>query len=602
MMIDRGRAPRSGGRLQPGRLIPLLLAGLAAATGMLIAGSGSAGAAAAECPSVNRPNALRIVAGSPQTAQLAKPFETNLQVELANSNGCPLTGPLAGVSVTFTAPASGASGTFATTGTNRVTVGTDATGTATAPAFTANDTAGSYGVRAGSDYGNVELSLTNTAGGVPASLSAAGQSHQEATVNSRYGQPLQAQVLDADGRPVQGATVIFSLGTGATGAGASFVGGGTQATETTKADGRATSPPFVANGTPGRFTATASTAGVSAAATFTLVNHAAALTVVADAPATQTATVGTRYRRPLRTRVLDAAGQPIEGATVTFTLPQAETAPGASFVGGTNQATATADANGKASSPLLVSNSVPGRFTATATVVGGTPVRYTLRNLAARLTAVGSVQAATVGSRYRQALRARVLDARGQPLAGVTVTFTLPQAENAPTGSFVGGSNQATATTGADGRVASPAFVANDTAGRFTATATATVAGGKPVSYELENRVGPPARIVAGAASGQSTPFASRFPIRLAVTVTDKSNNPVGGALVIFAAPAHGPSGSFTRATGPARIVRVKIAASGIAVAPPFSASGSAGGYAVTARVAGTPLRTAFALVNRPRR
>src|SRR5262245_12573501 len=111
-MSERRRTHYSPRRLWPGWLISPFLAGLAAAA-VVLAGSGSAGAAGTACPSVSRPNTLRIVAGSPQTAQLEKPFETNLQVALANTNGCPLTGQLAGIWVDFSAPASGQSGTFA---------------------------------------------------------------------------------------------------------------------------------------------------------------------------------------------------------------------------------------------------------------------------------------------------------------------------------------------------------------------------------------------------------------------------------------------------------------------------------------------------------
>src|SRR5262245_56978645 len=155
--------------LAAGRLIVVSLAVLAASACILLAGSGRAGAAPGVCPTVNRPNMLKIVAGSPQTAQLEKPFQTNLQVTLANSNGCPLTSQLGGIWVDFTAPASGASGSFATSGTTRVTIGTDANGVASAPTFTANDVAGSYSVQVDSDYGSVLLYLTNTASGVVAS-------------------------------------------------------------------------------------------------------------------------------------------------------------------------------------------------------------------------------------------------------------------------------------------------------------------------------------------------------------------------------------------------------------------------------------------------
>ena len=55
--------------------------------------------------------------------------------------------PVEGIFVEFTAPASGASGTFAN-GKNATTVRTDATGVATASAFTANNSAGAYTVTA----------------------------------------------------------------------------------------------------------------------------------------------------------------------------------------------------------------------------------------------------------------------------------------------------------------------------------------------------------------------------------------------------------------------------------------------------------------------
>src|SRR5262245_41694230 len=394
------RLRRQGRRLRPARLLPLPLAGLAVAAGLLGAGPSPAGAAAGACPSSNPPNTLKLVAGSGQTTQLGKLFQTNLQVALANTNGCTLTGNLAGISIDFDAPGNGPSGIFSSSGSDDATVGTDATGVATAPPFTANYTAGSYSVDAHSDYGTVELYLTNTANGSAASITATGAASQEATVNSQYAQPLQAQVVDANGKPVQGATVTFSIATGTTGASASFLGGSAQTTATTKSDGQATSPPLVANASPGRFTAAASTTDLATPATFSLTNHAAANTLATIDTAPQEAAVGTRYLRPLRARVLDPNGQPIEGIPDTFTLPQAGTGAGASFLGGRNQATALTAASGRASSPALLANATAGRFTATATATGSaTPLSYPLRNLAGRLTATHAGQPAAVGTR-----------------------------------------------------------------------------------------------------------------------------------------------------------------------------------------------------------
>src|SRR5580692_642966 len=76
------------------------------------AGFAIGGAAAAACPTYNPPNALTLTGGTPQSAQLGTPFSEPLQVTLANTNGCPITTPLAGIAVTFAAPGGGPSGTF----------------------------------------------------------------------------------------------------------------------------------------------------------------------------------------------------------------------------------------------------------------------------------------------------------------------------------------------------------------------------------------------------------------------------------------------------------------------------------------------------------
>jgi adhesin/invasin len=304
--------------------------------------------------------------------------------------------------------------------------------------------------------------------------------------------------------------------------------------------------------------------------------------------------------------VLDANGQPVSGAAVDFQIDTGTAGASAVFTSGGTQATAISDANGIATSPGLIANGSPGHFAATASIDGVTPtVSFELRNLATRLTAVARGEAGTVDSRYRRPLRARVTDVHGRPIQGVSVTFALPQAATGAGASFLGGSSQATATTDTRGEASSPPILANGTAGRFTATAT-IAADPKPIVYSLHNLAAQPAAIAIGAASGEATPTGSRFPIRLAVTVTDKDGNPVSGTLVTFAAPAgRGPGGYFTiqdrkrHRSHASRIARVRTDRNGVAIAPAFSANAQAGGYAVTVRAGGA--KAAFALVNNPR-
>ena len=429
-------------------------------------------------------------AGSGQTAQLGKQFAQSFQVTLANTNSCALTGNLAGITVNFDAPGSGASGIFSGSGSREAYVGTDSDGVATAPPFTANFTAGDYTVDAHSDYGTVGISLSNTANGLPSSIAATSTAAQEAVVDGSYGQPLQARVTDANGNPVQGAEVTFAILPGPTGAGASFLGG--QPTATTDSNGLASSPPLVANGVPGRFTATASTAGVSSVATFGLDNHAVATTLQTSSMRDPKATVGTRYRSSLQARVLDPSGQPIEGAAVTFAIGAADNGATAAFLGGTVQATALTDESGVAIAPAILANKTAGVFSATATTLGASAGQYVLENVAAV-----------------------------------------------------------------------------------------------------------PASVTVGAANGQSAAVGTRFAIPLAVTVADRNGNPVAGVTVAFASPKSGASGTFAVRHHARRVVRVKTNAKGVAVAPPFTAGASVGGYVVTASAKSA--RAALSLMNLPR-
>ena len=225
--------------------------------------------------------------------------------------------------------------------------------------------------------------------------------------------------------------------------------------------------------------------------------------------------------------------------------------------------------------------------------------------VATTLAAVGRTsQSAVVGARYHRALEVRVFDAAGNPVAGVTVTFTLGSAasESAATGgagaSFAGAGAQATAVTDASGRAASPLFTANTTAGRFTATAVAAGAA-ESLAFALRNVAGKPATLTPGVGASQSTPAGTRFPVRLAVKVADAHGNPVAGALVTFSAPVRGPRGRFVSALGGARsrAARVRSNAAGVAVAPPFAANADEGGYIVRATAA-QAAPAAFALVN----
>jgi hypothetical protein len=113
----------------------------------------------------NVPTDIEVVNGSPQSAKINTAFASTLQAVVKDSFGT----PLSGVTVTFTAPVSGASGKFAN-GTITDTEITNSLGVATSTVFTANGVAGGpYAVMASTTgvAETADFQLTNTGALIP---------------------------------------------------------------------------------------------------------------------------------------------------------------------------------------------------------------------------------------------------------------------------------------------------------------------------------------------------------------------------------------------------------------------------------------------------
>ncbi len=90
------------------------------------------------------PTSLWLIDGSPQVVTPGVAFSKPLRAAVLDAQGS----PVSGVSVTFAAPANGASGKFAGSGTNTTTISTNSGGVASTSTFTANMQPGSYLVSA----------------------------------------------------------------------------------------------------------------------------------------------------------------------------------------------------------------------------------------------------------------------------------------------------------------------------------------------------------------------------------------------------------------------------------------------------------------------
>ena len=130
--------------------------------------------------------------GTPQSTRVNTAFTWPLTVQLRGAAGAPQVGE----TVTFTAPASGASATLA-----GGTAVTDANGQAVVPA-TANGTTGSYTVTASAGAYTASFTLTNSAAPAAGGLAAVSGTPQSAQVGVAFAQPLRVRLLDVNNAPM----------------------------------------------------------------------------------------------------------------------------------------------------------------------------------------------------------------------------------------------------------------------------------------------------------------------------------------------------------------------------------------------------------------
>ena len=267
---------------------------------------------------------------------------------------------VAGVTVTFTPPASGASGTFTTS----ATAVTNAAGLATSNTYTANTIAGGpYNVVASAPGATTSANFAETnLAGTAHTVTATSGANQSTTVATAFTNALGATVTDQYGNAVAGVTVTFTPP--ASGASGTFT---TSATAVTNAAGLATSNTYTANTIAGTGTVVASAPGATTSANFAETNTAKTtgdtLSLVSGSP--QSATVNTAFANKLVVMDVDQYGNAVSGVTVTFTPPGS----GASGTF-TTAATAVTGTNGQATSNTYTANTTAGTYNVVASATG----------------------------------------------------------------------------------------------------------------------------------------------------------------------------------------------------------------------------------------
>lgn len=245
--------------------------------------------------------------------------------------------------------------------------------------------------------------------GPPAKLAQPGGTDQQAVAGGTVPDSLTVRVTDANGTPVPGTPVAWAVSAGG--------GSLSPTTATTNAAGEAKSA-WTLGATAGANVATATVQGLSPVR-FTATGTAGAPAQFAKVRGdSQTGTVGSALPDSLVVRIADGNGNPVAGATVTWTV--------ASGGGAVSPPTALTNGAGEAKTVWTLGTAA-GENTLVASV-GGLPAQTFVARATpgapAELAKVsGDGQTATVGGTLSDSLVVRLTDRHGNAVGGVAVVW-----------------------------------------------------------------------------------------------------------------------------------------------------------------------------------
>jgi Big-like domain-containing protein len=299
----------------------------------------------------------------------------------------------------------------------------------------------------------------------------------------------------------------------------------------------------------------------------------------------QNGRVGEALPQPLIVDVTDATGRPVDGATAVFVL--SDPAPGASVA----PDTATTNADGQATANVVLGTR-PGSQTGEVQALGAggaatATVGFTLTALPENANGIvalsGQDQSGPVNSTLPNPLVVQVSDPFGNPINGVTVTWTVDGG---------GAVSAGTSTTGADGTT-SVTRTLGGTAGAQHTFATVDGLAGSPVTFTHTATSGAASGVTIIAGDDQTGPVSTELPQDLVVEVRDAGGNAVPSVAVAWVIGVGGgsvtPTTSVTDASGRASAAWTLGASPGPNTVSAVSGIGVAG-FSATA-TAGAPAR-----------
>jgi adhesin/invasin len=340
-------------------------------------------------------------AGDNQEAPVGRlvPIAPTVVVRTAAGDGVP------GLVVTFAVSSGGGS----VVGSRQVT---DDTGTAMVGGWFLGPLPGANTLTASSPgFGSVTFSATGAAG-TPVSMVAVSQTTQTAPVGTNVSDPPSVIVRDAQGIPVPGVEVTFSVTAG----GGTVVGSPAE----TNANGVATLGSWELGAVVGTNTVTATATGLPSVTFNATATAGAAASVVAVAGENQKGLVGTSVATPPTVRVTDAAGNPVMGANVTFAVVS-----GGGVATGLTQLT---NAQGQAAvGSWVLGGGAPNtlRATVAGSDITGNPVTFTAQSASEIAVTGAPAGPITLGDDFTITVQLWDADEDAVALQGVQLTIAI---------------------------------------------------------------------------------------------------------------------------------------------------------------------------------
>lgn len=474
-------------------------------------------------------------AGDSQTDTIGTKFTTALRVKITDvyGNGVP------GVVVTWGASA-GAILSLPTSTSDASGIASD-----TLKLGTVVGAQGATATLSGVPGSPITFTATATHGNATTVALNAGNTQTD-TIGTTLATMYAVRVADRGNNPVDGIVVNWAAGAGSiTASSVTALNGIAVATRTLgNVAGAQPSTATVAGltGSPVNFTATAT--------------HGNATSVQLNGGNAQTDTIGTTLATAYSVLVRDRASNPVIGSTVNW-----------SATGGSITASSATNASGVASATRTLGNTAGAQpATATAVALPGSPIGFTATATHGNATTLavngGNLQSATVNTELPIDPSAVVTDRAGNPVPGVSVTFSATASNGVVvpvTPLITNAAGIAQITSWTMGAVAKP----------DTMFATSGSLTGSPLRFTATAISGAATTMALNAGNSQTDTISATL-VQYSVLITDNNSNPVSGIPVAWAVTGGGGSitpTSNTNASGIAVATRVLGTTPGAATA-----------------------------------